>query len=88
MCGDGVGAHECRYLQSPGTWKKVWNPLKLELQAAVSCLMWMLGAKLRFFALATHALSHQDISPAFFKESDGLGKWFGVEIACYTNVKT
>lgn len=54
---------------------KVRNPLELELQAVVSCLTWTLGTKLRFFAIATHALSHQDISPAFFKESDGLRKW-------------
>lgn len=45
--------------------KRVLDSLELESQMAVSCLVWMLGTKLRSSVGAVHALNYVAISPAF-----------------------
>jgi hypothetical protein len=45
------------YAVARGGQKRVLDPLQLELQPVVSCLMWVLRTELRSFARATHGLN-------------------------------
>lgn len=58
----------CMRVQVPqGSQKGASHPLRLELQAAVSCFMWMLETDLGLSARAVcHLKSLKDIRPPFF----------------------
>jgi hypothetical protein len=50
--------------------KKVSGPLELDLQAVVSCLVWVLGRKLRSSGRAMSTLDLGAISPALLHFKD------------------
>ena len=97
MCNVCVCA--CITLHAPWLWRYPWrpkesirDPVELELQAIMNCLMWVLGMEPKTPARAVSALKHWAISPArlfvllFFEIKSHDAFLTGLELSVYIRV--